>query len=80
MKWAAVAFAVAAVLTVERRVHACAGCSNPNLPTARAANVDLAPGEVSAAVNVTGTTMRVVQVSIVFSPVAAGKPASSSTS
>jgi hypothetical protein len=56
-----VALATAAALAlVERRAEACAGCSNPNLPTARAANVALSPGEVSVAVNLTGTTMRVV--------------------
>jgi hypothetical protein len=52
--------AVLSLLTAERLAQACAGCSNPNLPTARAANVALAPGEVSVALNLTATTMRVV--------------------
>jgi hypothetical protein len=47
-------------LTGERLALACAGCSNPNLPTARAANTALAPGEISVALNASGTSMRVV--------------------
>jgi hypothetical protein len=43
-----------------RIAEACPGCSNPNLPTARAGNFALKPGEVSAALNLTGTTLRVV--------------------
>jgi hypothetical protein len=61
MKWAASALLVAATITyLEGRARACAGCSNPNLPTARAANTVLAPGEVTVALNLTGTTMHVV--------------------
>lgn len=54
------AVVAALVIAVEPRAEACAGCSNPNLPTARAANVVLDRGEVSAAINLTGTTMHVV--------------------
>jgi hypothetical protein len=51
--------AVAASL-IGRDALACAGCSNPNLPTARAGNESLGPGQVSVALNLSGTTMRVV--------------------
>jgi hypothetical protein len=47
-------------LTTSRVARACPGCSNPNLPTARAGNFALLPGEISVALNLTGTTMRVV--------------------
>ena len=40
--------------------EACAGCSNPNLPTARSGAVGLIPGELAVAVNLSGTTMRVL--------------------
>ncbi len=57
----AAAFALAAALLLgTERAEACAGCSNPNLPGARAANVGLSPGQLSLALNVTATTMRVV--------------------
>jgi hypothetical protein len=56
----AFALAVLAFLAAEREAKACAGCSNPNLPVARAANTTLAPGELSATFNLTGTTLRVV--------------------
>ncbi len=61
MKWAALAVAAATTLALlERQADACAGCSNPNLPTARAANTTLAEGEVSVALNLTATTTNVV--------------------
>ncbi len=61
MKWAALALLAAATTAgLEGLARACAGCSNPNLPTARAANTTLAAGEVSAALNLTATTMHVV--------------------
>lgn len=43
-----------------RAAEACAGCSNPNLPNARVGNATLAPGEISLALSLTGTTMNVV--------------------
>lgn len=49
-------FAVA----MPRFAEACPGCSNPNLPTARAGNFAMSPGEIALAVNLTGTTLRVV--------------------
>lgn len=49
-----------ALVGVERRARACAGCSNPNLPTARAANTGLGPGELGVGFNLTATTMHVV--------------------
>lgn len=42
------------------RAEACAGCSNPNLPTGRGGAAGLAPGTLSATVHLTGTTMNVV--------------------
>jgi hypothetical protein len=51
---------VAVAASAEREARACAGCSNPNLPTARSSNVLLAPGEVSLSINLTMTTMHVV--------------------
>jgi hypothetical protein len=61
MKHLAVAFLLGALgLAASRVAQACPGCSNPNLPTARAGNFALLPGEVSVAVNLSGTTMRVV--------------------
>lgn len=59
-KFSAVAAVVSAVLALESRAEACAGCSNPNLPNARAGNTALAPGAVTLSLNLTGTTMRVV--------------------
>jgi len=62
MKHAALALIACATLlaVTEHQAQACAGCSNPNLPTARTANTTLAPGELSVALNLTVTTMRVV--------------------
>lgn len=52
---------IASLLALSEGVaNACAGCSNPNLPIARAASAALGAGEVSAAVNLTMTTMHVV--------------------
>ena len=45
---------------IHRVAEGCPGCSNPNLPTARAGNFALVPGEISLALNLTGTTLRVV--------------------
>jgi hypothetical protein len=57
----AVALAVLLLVSLTERVaDACAGCSNPNLPSARGGVALLAPGELSVALNLTGTTMRVV--------------------
>ena len=58
--WAAALIMVASMLAVERKANACAGCSNPNLPTARAGIALLRPGELSIALNLTGTSTRVV--------------------
>lgn len=55
----AVAFAAAALIQPQL-ARACAGCSNPNLPTARAEYTTLQPGSGTAALNLTATTMRVV--------------------
>ncbi len=52
--------ALEAVIALEAEARACAGCSNPNLPTARAANTTLDAGELTISLNLTGTTMRVV--------------------
>jgi hypothetical protein len=43
-----------------RVAEACAGCRNPNLPITRLANVQLIPGEIRAAVALSGTAMNVV--------------------
>lgn len=43
-----------------RAAHACAGCSNPNLPSARSESTALPPGEVVAALSLTALTTRVV--------------------
>ena len=48
------------MLGATRNAEACPGCSNPNLPTARAGNFALQPGEISAAMHLTGTTLHVV--------------------
>lgn len=50
----------ASLVALEGHARACAGCSNPNLPVARATNIALAAGEVSASLNLTTTTMHVV--------------------
>lgn len=47
------------VAALESRAEACAGCSNPNLPTARTAMASLRPGELALALNLTTTTMHV---------------------
>ncbi len=60
MKRRLVALFAVGLVAIAKRAEACAGCSNPNLPTARAANVGLAPGEISATINLTATTMHVV--------------------
>jgi hypothetical protein len=57
---AALVASTALASLVPTRAHACAGCSNPNLPTARASSTPLAAREVTAAVSLTGTTMHVV--------------------
>lgn len=51
---------VAGMMLAPRIAEACAGCSNPNLPGARSTNVGLTPGQLSVALNLTATTMRVV--------------------
>jgi hypothetical protein len=53
---------IAGLLTlgIHRIVPACPGCSNPNLPTARAGNFALRPGDIALALNLTATTLRVV--------------------
>lgn len=51
---------VAAVLGRAPNAHACAGCSNPNLPNARTTNASLGAGTALTALNLTLTTMRVV--------------------
>jgi hypothetical protein len=61
MKYFVVALLMGALgFSASRHAQACPGCSNPNLPTARAGNFALLPGEISAALNLSGTTMRVV--------------------
>jgi hypothetical protein len=52
--------ALAASLLLCPGVHACAGCSNPNLPAGRSGEITLRPAEVSASFHLTGTTMNVV--------------------
>ncbi len=53
--------AVLALLLVDAgAAHACAGCSNPNLPTGRAQAILLAPGELSATLGFSATTMSVI--------------------
>ncbi len=47
-------------LLLPGRAEACAGCSNPNLPTGRSGAVALSTGQVSASFNLTATTMNVV--------------------
>ena len=61
MKRVLVGLAVVLATTgIARAAEACAGCSNPNLPTARAGNTALKPGAISVALNLTATTMRVI--------------------
>lgn len=58
--WAGALVAAATItLALETPSEACAGCSNPNLPTARTAIASLRPGELSLALNLTATTMHV---------------------
>ncbi len=40
--------------------HACAGCSNPNLPGGRTGILFLRPGQVAATLHMTGTTMEII--------------------
>lgn len=60
----------AAVLaaTSPRLAAACAGCRNPNLPSARLATVPLAPGQVRASGLLTGTALNVVHEAGCVSP------------
>jgi hypothetical protein len=60
MRRAAGVLALSVALLGVRNARACAGCSNPNLPSARGGVANLAPGQWSVAFNLTGTTMRVV--------------------
>lgn len=55
-----VLIAVAVLAGAEPEAQACAGCSNPSLPTARTGVAALAPREASLALNLTTTTMNVV--------------------
>lgn len=59
-RWALGLAGAATLIATQGVAEACAGCSNPNLPTARTGVSLLAPGELSLALNLTGTTMRVV--------------------
>lgn len=58
--WFGVIVAVLVSMSVDRVAQACAGCSNPNLPTARTGVARLRPAELSIDLNLTGTTMHVV--------------------
>lgn len=61
MRWCAAAVAGAALaLLGAGEAQACAGCSNPNLPSARSESSTLGPGDVSVAVSLTALTTRVV--------------------
>jgi hypothetical protein len=61
MSWRVTAIsAILVVLFTGRSANACAGCSNPNLPSARGGVAILQPWELSVAINLTGTTMHVV--------------------
>lgn len=57
------ALAGALVAALPGDALACAGCSNPNLPTARATGVRVRAGEWSTALSLTGTAIRVVHES-----------------
>ena len=59
-RWAAAAGVLALSSLAGRAAQACAGCSNPNLPSARSESSALAPGDVTLAVSLTGLTTRVV--------------------
>jgi hypothetical protein len=58
--WVLVVAVVLVILFSGRSADACAGCSNPNLPSARGGVAALQPKEISLAINLTGTTMHVV--------------------
>ncbi len=58
--WALAIGLAAVAFFVPKRADACAGCSNPNLPVARADVSELRPGDVAVTMNLTATTMRVV--------------------
>jgi hypothetical protein len=55
-----IALAMLAAASTTRLAHACAGCSNPNLPSARSESSTLSGGELSAALSLTTLTTRVV--------------------
>jgi hypothetical protein len=58
---AGAAAALVLVLALSSRAaHACAGCSNPNLPSARSESSALPPGDLTVAVSLTALTTRVV--------------------
>jgi hypothetical protein len=59
-RWGVGLYAGLVTLGIHRTVPACPGCSNPNLPMARAGNFALRPGEIALALNLTATTLRVV--------------------
>lgn len=52
--------AAALLAVIPRSAHACAGCRNPNLPSARLGATSLAPGEIRASLAVSATALRVV--------------------
>ncbi len=60
MKRAAFILAALLLSLIPRSAHACAGCSNPNLPSGRNGAMLLQPWQLSAALNATATTMQVV--------------------
>lgn len=51
---------LAAAFLMAGPAEACAGCSNPNLPVAHGTSAALLPGEVSATLNLTMTTVNIV--------------------
>lgn len=59
-RWGGAASVAALVALAVRPAHACAGCSNPNLPSARSESSALPPGDVAAAVSLTALTTRVL--------------------
>lgn len=60
-KWELLALLLAGfVALASRPAEACAGCSNPNLPSGASSREGLRAGEVSAALSLTGTTLNVV--------------------